>query len=161
MEQSNEYTTLMVRQHVGGGRRAYDPKDDPSIWEPHTKNDTAEMDAIVSEILDAAKPSPVIVALEQDLGDAGDPNTHHLFLAFPPQEGEGVATPAPPKFYPRRVRVPLVEFCAKLAEAFEGQMTANALCFVADASAGLGSDTLATVVRRCDHGVVSPNKREV
>ncbi|KAL9183339.1 hypothetical protein ACHAXT_005126 [Thalassiosira profunda] len=54
------------------------------------------MDEIVSAILDAKKPTPVIVAIEQDLGDERDPNTHHLFLAFPPEEGDGVDTPCSP-----------------------------------------------------------------
>ena len=145
----------MMRQHVGGGKGIYDPKMEPSVWETHTKTDTEEMEALIAEILDAEKPTPVIVAMEQDLDDDTDPNTYHLFLAFPPQlKDVGVSTPAPPKFY-RRVRVPLVIFCEQLAKAFEGKMTSTALCFVADASSGLGSDTLTKVVKQCNHGVVS------
>lgn len=148
----------MMRQHVGGGKRVYDPKSEPSVWENLTKNDDKEMDEVIAEILDAKKPTPVIVAMEQDLTDDRDPNTYHLFLAFPPS-GEGddgnIATPEAPKFYARKVRVPLVVFCEKMAKAFEGQMTSTALCFVADASSGSGSETLTTVVKECDHGVVS------
>jgi len=34
-------------------------------------------------------------------------------------------------------------------------MTSTALCFVADASCGLGSEMLVDVVKACDNGVVS------
>ena len=156
VEQSDEYKRLMIRQHVGGGKGAYDPKMESTVWEKLTKADTTEMEEIIAEILDAKKPTPVIVAVEQDLEDERDPNTYHLFLAFPSLSSEdNVATPGPPKFYPRRVRVPLIVFCEMLATAFEGQMTSTALCFVADASSGLGSEMLTTVVKQCNHGVVS------
>ena len=156
VEQSDEYKRLMIRQHVGGGKGAYDPKMESTIWEKLSKTDTKEMEEIIAEILDAKKPTPVIVAIEQDLEDERDPNTYHLFLAFSSLSSEDdVATPRPPKFYPRRVRVPLIVFCEMLATAFEGQMTSTALCFVADASSGLGSEMLTTVVKQCNHGVVS------
>ncbi|KAL7540397.1 hypothetical protein ACHAXR_010083 [Thalassiosira sp. AJA248-18] len=156
VEQSSEFNSLMIRQHIGGGKGVYDPKSESSIWEPYTKNDTKEMEEIIAQILDSKKPTPVIVAMEQDLGDDRDPNTYHLFLAFPPTSSDdSVATPGPPKFYPRRVRVPLVVFSEMLAKAFEGQMTSTALCFVADASSGLGSETLTTVVKKCNHGVAT------
>lgn len=158
-EQSSEYNALLVRQHVGGGSGGYDPRSEASAWLTLTKSDGDEMDEVVAEILDAARPSPVVAAMEQDLADDADPNTHHLFLAFPPTSpAGGTATPADPRLC-RRVRVPLVEFCERLATAFEGQMTSTALCFVADASSGLGSETLVEVVRRCDHGVVSCSLR--
>lgn len=162
VEQSAEYNALMMRQHVGGGKGIYDPKTEISVWETHTnKHNVEEMNDIIAEILDAKKPSPVIVAMEQDLGNDDDPNTYHLFLAFPPsyknEEGQVVeiGTPGPPSSLYRRVRVPLVNFCERLATAFEGQMTSNALCFVADASCGLGSDTLVNVVKESDHGVAT------
>lgn len=167
-EQSSEYNALMIRQHVGGGRGCYDPQTESSVWETHSKNDIKEMEEVISDILDANGPSPVIVAIEQDLGDDSDPNTYHLFLAFPSasssssrDEDDGVAvtaiiaTPGPPAFYPRRVRVPFVIFTELLAAAFEKQMTSTALCFVADASSGMGSETLVEVVRKCNHGVAT------
>mmetsp|Transcript_11881 Transcript_11881/g.21957 ORF Transcript_11881/g.21957 Transcript_11881/m.21957 type:complete len:581 (-) Transcript_11881:52-1794(-) len=155
VEQSSEYNALMMRQHVGWGKGVYDPKTETSVWETIFKNDTNEMEEIIAEILNAKKPSPVIVAMEQDLFDDADPNTYHLFLAFPPPASdESVATPGPPKLY-RRVRVPLVVFCERLAKAFEGQMTSTALCFVADASSGMGSETLTNVVKECNHGVAT------
>ncbi|KAL7533315.1 hypothetical protein ACHAWF_004451 [Thalassiosira exigua] len=159
-EQSVEYASLMVRQHVGGGRRGYDPKADPSAWEDLTMDDVDEMDEVVETIMDAAKPTPVVVAIEQDRGDDRDPNTYHLFLAFPRpsdvMDGKAsAATPGPPGFYPRRVRVPLAEFCEKLATAFEGRATSTTLCFVADASSGVGSEMLTAVAGRCDHGVAT------
>ena len=145
----------MIRQHVGGGRGNYDPKSEPSAWEALTTRDTAEMDEVVDDILDAGKPTPVIVALEQDPTDERYTDTYYLFLAFPPRPaGAGGAGGPPPGLY-RRVRVPLLAFCESLARAFEGQMTSTALCFVADASSGLGSETLAAVAGRCNYGVVS------
>lgn len=159
VSQSCEYNALMMRQHVGGGRGNYDPKSEPSSWETLTDGDVAEMDEVVSDILDDAKRTPVIVALEQDPTDDRYPDTYYLFLAFPPphstkaEGGRGGLVP-PPGIY-RRVRVPLLAFCELLSLAFEGQMTSTTLCFVADASSGLGSETLAMVARRCNYGVVS------
>ena len=162
IEQSTEYTSLMIRQHVGGGKSYYDPKTEVDVWENYTTNDTTEMDDIVTEILDKKMKTPVIVTIECELGDEVNPNLYYLYLAFPPttssssSEGDtdDVSTPQSPKMY-RRVRVPLVLFCDKLATAFEKQMTSTALCFVADASSSLGSDMLTNVVKACDHGVVS------
>ena len=149
----------MMRQHVGGGRGIYDPKMEPSVWEALTVKDDEDMEVVVAEILNAEKPTPVIVALEQDPTDDRDPNTYYLFLAFPPPSttedgGGGVGTPGSPGLY-RRVRVPLLAFCELLADAFDGQMTSTTLCFVADASSGLGSEILTTVVKRCNYEVVS------
>ena len=146
----------MIRQHIGGGKGVYVPKLESDIWEKLTKNDTKDMDDIIVSICNAKLATPVIVAIEQELGDEVDPNTYHLYLAFPETENGVTATPARPKFYARRVRVPLVVFGELLAKAFEGQMTSTALCFVADASSGMGSEMLTTVVKKCDHGVVSP-----
>ena len=159
IEQSCEYTSLMIRQHVAGGKRFYDPKmDTADVWETYTKNNLHEMDELIVEILNPKKPSPVIVSMEQDLTNTDDPNTYHLLLGFPPTSdrdgGEHIGTPQYPKMY-RRVRVPLVVFCEKLASAFEKQMTSTTLCFVADASSGMGSDLLTNVVDQCNHGVVS------
>ena len=162
IEQSTEYTSLMIRQHVGGGKSYYDPKTEVDVWENYTTNDTTEMDDIVTEILDKKMKTPVIVTIECDLGEEVNPNLYYLYLAFPPtsssssSEGDAddVSTPQSPKMY-RRVRVPLVLFCEKLATAFEKQMTSTALCFVADASSSLGSDMITNVVKACDHGVVS------
>lgn len=150
--QSCEYNTLMMRQHVGGGKGKYNPRSESTVWETLTVKHNVEMDDIVATILDVTKPTPVIVALEQDLTDECDPDTYYLFLAFP-TPGSGVSTPGPPKLHHRMVRVPLLVFCELLATAFAGQMTSVTLCFVADASSGLGSEILTTVVKRCNHGV--------
>lgn len=152
----------MIRQHVGGGKKIYDPKllDSSDVWEKYTSNDMSEMDDIIKEILDNKKKSPVIVTIEQDLSDDVNPNIYYLYLAFPPSSNKSddtddVSTPELPKIYYRRVRLPLLVFCDKLEKAFKDQMTSTALCFVVDASSGMGSDMLCSVVDACDHGVVS------
>jgi hypothetical protein len=154
--QSCEYNTLMIRQFVGGGKGHYNPKLEVNAWEIYSSKDVDDMQSIISDIIDVTKPSPVIVAMEQDLIDEVDPDTYHLFLAFPstPSKGSDAVTNTT---YPRKVRVPLVLFCELLATAFDGQITSTALCFIADASSGLGSEMLTTVIQRCNHGVVSTN----
>lgn len=185
LEQGSEYTSLMIRQHVGGGKgekditkeffiviystrtyialltnlllRAgvYDPKTESFVWEKIGRSDSEEISLLISDMLDSMKATPVIVAIEQDLEDQTNPNEYHLFLAFPPDSSTGdVSTPAAAKLY-RRVRVPLIIFCDRLAKAFKEQMTSTALCFVSDASSGLGTDMLTDVVKDCNHGVVS------
>jgi len=154
IEQGSEYTALMIRQHVGGGKGLYDPKTESIAWEKIGRSDTEEMDALISEIMDSKKATPVIVAIEQDLEDDKNPNEYYLFLAFPPESSAGVSTPAAPNLY-RKARVPLIAFCDRLAKAFKDQMTSTALCFVADASAGAGAEMLTDVVKDSNHGVVS------
>ena len=164
--QSSEYNSLMIRQHVGGGNSAYDPKSDPRCWEIYDANDVSGMEALLADILsddeDAAaiRPSPVIVALERDATDEDDPDTYHLFLAFPPlptpaSSPSDTGLAAPHRRPHRRIRVPLLPFCELLADSFERQLTSTTFCFVADASSGLGIEVLTNLVRRCDVGVVS------
>lgn len=147
VNQCVEYNALMIRQHVGGGKKMYSPKSEEMV----EKVPDDEMQGLIDDILDSKKTTPVIVAIEQDPADA-NPDTYYLYLAFPP--GEGTSTPVAPGLF-RRVRVPLVSFCGALAKAFEGQLTSTAFCFVADASCGLGSEMLASVVKASDTGVVS------
>ena len=166
-EQSCEYNTLLLRQYIGGGKCHYNPKMESVAWEKFTKTDIDEiMETIIQdEIFKEEATTPLIVALEQDLTDENDPNTYYLFLAFPTtlpsQDTAAAATAAAagkcsmPGQYRRRIRVPLIQFCELLAKAFEAQMTSTTLCFVADASSGMGSDILSTIVKRCNHGVVS------
>lgn len=47
----------------------------------------------------------------------------------------------------------LSSFCKKLSNAFQEQLTSTALCFVADASSGLGTDMIGQIVSTC--GMVS------
>mmetsp|Transcript_6525 Transcript_6525/g.10974 ORF Transcript_6525/g.10974 Transcript_6525/m.10974 type:complete len:492 (+) Transcript_6525:93-1568(+) len=153
VEQGSEYTALMIRQHVGGGKGLYDPKTESVVWAKIGSSETEEMDTLLSEIMDAKKATPVIVAIEQDLEDDNNPNDYHLFLAFPPAS-VGVSTPAAPNIY-QRVRVPLFAFCERLANAFKEQMTSTALCFAADASSGMGAEMLTDVAKDCNYGVAT------
>ena len=147
VNQCVEYNALMIRQHVGGGKKLYSPKSEEMV----EKIDNHEIKGLIDEILDPKKATPVIVAIEQDATDT-NPDIYYLFMAFPGDEG--TSTPAKPVMY-RRVRVPLVAFCEEMANAFESQMTSTAFCFIADASCGLGTDMLTSVVESCDTGVVS------
>ena len=52
------------------------------------------------------------------------------------------------------IHVPLVNFGQELATAFEQKLTSTALCFVADASSGLGSEMLAQIASSCGAGMV-------
>ena len=153
IEQGNEYTALMIRQHVGGGKRLYDPKTESVSWIKIGGHDTEEMDTLISESMDPKKPTPVIIAIEQDLEDENNPNEYHLFLAFPPASSTSVSTPAAPNLY-QKTRVPLIPFCSRLEKAFREQITSTTFCFVADASSGMGSEMLAEVVKDSNHGVV-------
>jgi len=153
VEQGSEYTSLMIRQHVGGGKGLYDPKMESVAWTKLGSSDTEEMDNLLSEIMDPKKATPVIIAIEQDLEDDNNPNDYHLFLAFPPASA-GVSTPAAPNLY-QKIRVPLIAFCERLERAFKEQMTSTALCFVADASSGMGSEMLVDVVKDSNHGVAT------
>lgn len=177
--QSCEYNTLQIRQYIGGGKRNYNPKSESSIWEKFTNSDVDEMECIIREEIlvknegndtnsTNTTTSPVIVALEQDMTDEKDPDTYYLFLAFPSlptpdfhdENNDGAVAAggcdgAMARQFRRRVRVPLVAFCELLAKAFEAHITSTTLCFVADASCGMGSDILSTIVKRCNYGVVS------
>eukprot|EP00984_Skeletonema_dohrnii_P003389 scaffold1141_cov73-Skeletonema_dohrnii-CCMP3373.AAC.2 len=82
VEQGNEYTALMIRQHVGGGKGLYDPKTESVVWAKIGSSETEEMDTLLSEIMDAKKATPVIVAIEQDLEDDNNPNDYH-FCCWP------------------------------------------------------------------------------
>ncbi len=53
------------------------------------------------------------------------------------------------------VSVSLVQFGLKLAQAFEEKLTSTALCFIADASSGLGTKILGEVASTCGAGLVS------
>jgi hypothetical protein len=162
--QSSEYNSLMIRQHVGGGGSLYDPKSESRCWEIYDANDAVGMAALIADILSDdddddggdGRPSPVIVALERDATDEDDPDTYHLFLAFPPPLPAAPASSSVVVRRPyRRMRVPLLPFCDLLANAFERRLTSTTFCFVADASSGLGIEVLTTLVARCDVGVVS------
>jgi hypothetical protein len=51
-------------------------------------------------------------------------------------------------------QLPLIKFGLLLKEAFENQVTTATMCFVADASSGLGSEVLTTVLQESKAGVV-------
>ena len=133
VEQSVEYNSLMIRQYVGGGRGLYDPKFEGDVWLNVCRGDAAEMRRLVADVLDANKPSPVIVAIEQEESH----DFYNLLIGFPPKSRSM-------PFY-ERVRVPLVEFCELLAEEYRKRDADVSLCFVADVSCGLGTELVSSL----------------
>ena len=134
-EQSVEYNSLMIRQYVGGGKGLYDPKFEGGVWLDVGRGDAEEMRRIVTDALDANKPSPVIVAIEPDESE----EFYNLLLGFPPGSRDM-------PFY-ERVRVPLIEFCEMLAEEYRKREADVSLCFVADASCGLGTELVSSLMK--------------
>ena len=51
-------------------------------------------------------------------------------------------------------QLPLIKFGLLLKDAFENQVTTTTMCFVADASSGLGNEVLTTVLQESKAGVV-------
>jgi len=51
--------------------------------------------------------------------------------------------------------VPLNNFCELLSVEFEQQLTSITLCFISDASSGLGTTVLGQITTTCDAGMVS------
>uniref|UniRef100_A0A6V2E689 Transmembrane protein n=2 Tax=Ditylum brightwellii TaxID=49249 RepID=A0A6V2E689_9STRA len=128
---------------AGGGHNLYDPEEDRAMTSLLTTDD--EIESLVNEIIgekDSSK-APFVVSIELDDEDPRAQREYYLFLAFP-KEGS--------KRY-RRMQVPLVRFCTKLADAFEKKLTSTALCFVADASSGLGAEVLGKVLSECGAGL--------
>jgi len=117
--------------------------------------DDAEMDELAKEIAtkkDSA--TPWIIGMATDLsGNSHSSHEWYLYLAFP-VAGKTVDGHDKAIQFGRRVQTPLVKFGMKLADAFEYQLTSNALCFVADASSGLGSHIIGTVAEKCQAGMV-------
>mmetsp|Transcript_8201 Transcript_8201/g.12343 ORF Transcript_8201/g.12343 Transcript_8201/m.12343 type:complete len:551 (-) Transcript_8201:147-1799(-) len=112
----------------------------------------SEIDVLVKGILDKNKATPFILGIKAGV-NTGDGNgssaTIELALKSPSSSpiGKGFGCE-------KIVELPLVEFGLKLADAFENQLTSTTLCFIADASSGLGSDMLGQIVTGCDAGLV-------
>jgi len=111
-------------------------------------DDSTLLDSIVNDVLDKSKITPDI------LGVRTDDNKMNPILVIAVQNS-GNNSKEGSSGYEKILELPLVPFGMKLADAFEQQLTSTALCFIADASSGLGSDILGSIVESCGAGLVS------
>ena len=117
-------------------------------------NESKEMDSFINEILDKEKSPLSIVGMKIS---AKDNETAVMVVAIKctmmaesaNEEGSNVNS------YEKIIEVPLVEFGLKLADTFKDLLTSTTLCFIADASGGLGSEILGRIVESCGAGLVS------
>lgn len=86
----------------------------------------------IEEIMDEKVPTPTIKGITYEDEEC------HLLL----EKDSGV------------ISAPLTKLGLELATAFEQKLTSTALCFIADASSGLGTKILGEVVSNCS-GLVS------
>ena len=149
---------LDIRRHVNAGGE-YDASVEQSITDLVLEDD--EMDALVEQIVkgdnrkNESNSTPLIVGMAVDLSlESGSSQEWYLYLAFPLDDQSSLDKEEGIK-YGRRVQTPLVKFGMKLADAFDKQLTSTALCFVADASSGLGTRVLGQVLEQCQAGLVS------
>mmetsp|Transcript_22341 Transcript_22341/g.25886 ORF Transcript_22341/g.25886 Transcript_22341/m.25886 type:complete len:515 (+) Transcript_22341:189-1733(+) len=110
-------------------------------------DDSTLLDSIVNDVLDKSKITPDI------LGVRTDDNKMNPILVIAVQNS-GNNSKEGSSGYEKVLELPLVPFGMKLADAFEQQLTSTALCFIADASSGLGSDILGSIVESCGAGLV-------
>ena len=92
------------------------------------------LDRLVASIAVPGAPSPEILGLCQDMG------THEFFVVLDVRENSEYGEFG-------KLQVPLVDFGQKLAAKFERIVTRTTpLCFVADASSGLGPSMLSKML---------------
>lgn len=109
-------------------------------------NASPDMDAFIADIIDKNKPSPSIIGIKVTEDDS-------VVLSLAVKVDDDSKKNACEKI----VELPLVEFGRKLATAFEQQLTSTTLCFIADASCGLGSELLGEIVSSSGAGLVRKN----
>lgn len=92
-----------------------------------------EVDSFIEQILRKDYETPTIVGLRKNVGDTRD-----VCLELLLKEKNSL------------IILDLKSFTKKLASAFKMQLTSTALCFVADASSGLGTDMVSAIATACD-----------
>ena len=132
-------------------------KDTPSTLNYEHEESEEILSTVVKDILKNDQNSPIILSINTDSTTIGemkdsDPNTNVILeLAFPVYDNEQKTV----KAFDRIVRLPLISFCNLLSKTFHEQVTSTILCFVADASSGLGTELVGKIVSQCDAGMVS------
>lgn len=99
--------------------------------------DDGEVDDFIKQILRKDYETPMVVGLRKKECDVRDAGLELLL-----KEKDSL------------VILDLKSFTNKLASAFKKQLTSTALCFVADASSGLGTDMINSIASACDLAVV-------
>jgi hypothetical protein len=116
-------------------------------------NDTdTDIDSLVSDILDKSKTTPSIVGIKLDK-DNDDAIIIEVALKHQRESNSEAKDNNNMDEYETIVELPLVKFGLKLADTFKGQLTSTTLCFVADASSGLGSEMLGRIVESSGAGL--------
>ena len=108
-----------------------------------------EMNQFFKEVLDGKCPTPSIVGMITTKKSSGDTDSDsdpspQLVLK---QETDGEETSS-------IIYAPLFEAGSALTKLFEQQLTSTALCFIADASSGLGTKMLGKIASSCGAGMV-------
>lgn len=131
---------------------------------PKSNNDdnshNSDMDSFVNNvIMNEKNGTPSIVGIK-----AGGENENAVILLAVKsnvdsddrsKSSSGSGSSSTGTSYERIVEYPLVKFGNKLAEAFENKLTSTTLCFIADASSGLGSEILGSIAACAGTGLVS------
>jgi len=152
---------LQQQQRLGSS--FFGLQQQPSNCKSSIECTTDGMDLLVKDILNKERPSPLIVGVAKS--KLGDPNNNddeddvddrkeiYLHLAIPSAASTHNDTDDDISI-DRIVLVPVSSFAEKLAEAFEQQLTSIAMCFVADASSGIGTQVIGEIVTACNAGLV-------
>lgn len=150
-------SVLSIRTHVNEGNN-FEASAEKSVTELILNDSSIQriVDEIVHEQKDTKNVAPLIVAIAKDL--TIPKNQLYAYLAYP-ETGSYQADGISPR-YNRRVQVPLVAFCTKLASAFEKKLTSNTLCFIADASSSLSSEFLSKLFTNCQRQLGIPLVQE-
>lgn len=106
-----------------------------------------DMKQFFKEVLDEKFPTPSIVGMVTTKKSSGDKDSDPSPQLVLKQEIDGTKTSS-------IIYAPLIEAGAELFKLFEQQLTSTALCFVADASSGLGTKMLGKIVSSCGAGMV-------
>jgi len=121
-------------------------------------NDSADMDMFLKDVIMNNKEkrgSTSIIGLKWN--EESDKEKVEIILAVKSVDSEDEGKTVT---YEKIVELPLVPFANKLADTFENNLTSTTLCFVADASSGLGSEILGRIASSTDAGLVSIDRDE-
>ena len=112
------------------------------------KHDDKAIASFVKDVVDESKSTPTIVGVRVDENNT---KISKILLAVKDSKDS----------YEQIVEYPLVEFATELSNAFEKKLTSTTLCFIADASGGLGTEMLGRIIASCGAGLVSLTSKKI